>query len=94
MLYLGLLASLMIILKIFLSFGPTLVPGVTVGGHPRGGFGGEFLRVEKKNSALIGILVIRQAIFDCKMAFFFCLDRQTFIRVYGIFGNGKNFFEF
>ena len=37
-LYLGLLASLMNILKIFLSFGPTLAPGVTPRVHPRGGF--------------------------------------------------------
>ena len=41
----GLLASLMNILKIFLSFGPTLAPRVTPGGHTRGGYGGNFFKV-------------------------------------------------
>ena len=44
-LYLGLLASLMNILKIFLSFRPTLAPGVTPGGHPRGGLGLDLFKV-------------------------------------------------
>ena len=44
-LYLGLLASLMNILKIFLSFGPTLAPGVTPVGRPRGGSGLDFFKV-------------------------------------------------
>ena len=35
-LYLGLLSSLMNILKIFLSFGPTLTLWVTLKGQPRG----------------------------------------------------------
>ena len=45
-LYLVLFESLVKILKILFSFGPTLAPKVTPGGHPRGGFGRDFLRYQ------------------------------------------------